>query len=305
MGILCDGVFLVVCVWNRFAFLERTHACPNFNLEDIFLEVCKMNRKETLKREEQEETPCCSVCFQKEEGNKLKLCSGCKKAKYCSKECQLKGWKEGHKKFCKLMRNPDKGKSPVYDRFEKWKEGNIKNLRKIFRSLLFKKDDEDESNSFNLCDDHITILGINYTPSSIQNPFQIGYSQAIADAFFVEGQFTANAGHQLFKYATSEKFFRTLSQDVHLIRTKTMGEREKFSATRLDNESCAGIVGIIVVEMAPVHGFVKAIPEVLRLDYLEEDTTDGPPYHLLIALLNQGIHMTQTVFLSKNEYFTR
>jgi hypothetical protein len=32
----------------------------------------------------------------------LKLCGGCKMARYCSAECQGKDWKMGHKEVCKL-----------------------------------------------------------------------------------------------------------------------------------------------------------------------------------------------------------
>ena len=36
---------------------------------------------------------------------KLRLCAGCKMARYCSKECQKKDWKGGHKKICKMRAN--------------------------------------------------------------------------------------------------------------------------------------------------------------------------------------------------------
>ena len=34
----------------------------------------------------------------------LLRCSGCQTARYCSKECQTKGWKDGHKAVCNLMK---------------------------------------------------------------------------------------------------------------------------------------------------------------------------------------------------------
>ncbi|KUI58554.1 Zinc finger MYND domain-containing protein 10 [Cytospora mali] len=35
----------------------------------------------------------------------LKRCTGCERAGYCSKECQVKGWNEGgHKKDCRILR---------------------------------------------------------------------------------------------------------------------------------------------------------------------------------------------------------
>lgn len=33
----------------------------------------------------------------------FKKCSRCKQACYCSKECQLQHWKNGHKKECKAV----------------------------------------------------------------------------------------------------------------------------------------------------------------------------------------------------------
>mmetsp|Transcript_27761 Transcript_27761/g.64716 ORF Transcript_27761/g.64716 Transcript_27761/m.64716 type:complete len:107 (+) Transcript_27761:260-580(+) len=37
------------------------------------------------------------------EHNGLKMCSGCKKASYCSTECQRKAWKSGHKETCRKI----------------------------------------------------------------------------------------------------------------------------------------------------------------------------------------------------------
>ena len=31
----------------------------------------------------------------------LKICAGCKKARYCNEDCQLADWKKGHKDRCK------------------------------------------------------------------------------------------------------------------------------------------------------------------------------------------------------------
>lgn len=33
----------------------------------------------------------------------LKKCGACKMARYCSKDCQTRHWKEGHKRTCKAM----------------------------------------------------------------------------------------------------------------------------------------------------------------------------------------------------------
>ncbi|BDA50003.1 hypothetical protein COCOBI_15-1310 [Coccomyxa sp. Obi] len=37
----------------------------------------------------------------------LKKCSGCQSVGYCSKKCQIKSWKAGHKQKCKLNSKPD------------------------------------------------------------------------------------------------------------------------------------------------------------------------------------------------------
>jgi hypothetical protein len=44
----------------------------------------------------------CHVCKKSEVdiGKKLKNCARCKVTQYCSRECQLKDWKSGHKKLC-------------------------------------------------------------------------------------------------------------------------------------------------------------------------------------------------------------
>ncbi|KAK0626881.1 hypothetical protein B0T14DRAFT_511249 [Immersiella caudata] len=47
----------------------------------------------------------CDVCAAAAEDVKLKKCTGCKGASYCSKECQAAGWsKEGHKEACGIIR---------------------------------------------------------------------------------------------------------------------------------------------------------------------------------------------------------
>ena len=45
----------------------------------------------------------------------LKTCTGCHLVKYCSKECQAKGWEEFHKKECKFLRGgvPETGNPDV------------------------------------------------------------------------------------------------------------------------------------------------------------------------------------------------
>ncbi|KAG1663883.1 hypothetical protein FOA52_014696 [Chlamydomonas sp. UWO 241] len=44
----------------------------------------------------------CDKCFKRRsDGHKLFGCSGCKAVYYCSKECQNKSWRDGHKRDCK------------------------------------------------------------------------------------------------------------------------------------------------------------------------------------------------------------
>ena len=46
----------------------------------------------------------CGFCREDSSVTKLKQCTKCKTAKYCSRECQSKDWKERHKKDCKEIR---------------------------------------------------------------------------------------------------------------------------------------------------------------------------------------------------------
>jgi hypothetical protein len=48
----------------------------------------------------------CFACNRKERvgGQPLLKCGGCELARYCSKECQAKDWREGgHKQICKTL----------------------------------------------------------------------------------------------------------------------------------------------------------------------------------------------------------
>ncbi|EER05690.1 hypothetical protein Pmar_PMAR011736, partial [Perkinsus marinus ATCC 50983] len=47
----------------------------------------------------------CSGCFSKmgSINGKLKTCSRCKVARYCSTQCQASDWKAGHKRECPLI----------------------------------------------------------------------------------------------------------------------------------------------------------------------------------------------------------
>lgn len=53
----------------------------------------------------QEQPSYCRGCMKDIPVDEVKWCSKCKRATYCSRECQVKDWREGgHKQACKLMR---------------------------------------------------------------------------------------------------------------------------------------------------------------------------------------------------------
>ena len=219
-------------------------------------------------------------------------------------------WKEGgHKVICKMMKNADKGTYPVYDQFEEWKVKNIIKLKKIFRALLFKAPDDDEDgDGYNLCDDHIAVLGIDYTPGA-PNPFQINFSNALPDAFFgcemkalngkskkkmagkgialVEASYAANKDHALMKYVESKSSFLSVHGNVVLSRSKLM--IDMMDCEDKVNQKCEMVLGMIFVKVLPIHGqsIVKTMPEIVSAKALLQDTqcTDR---HTLQALLNAG-----------------
>ena len=50
-----------------------------------------------------------------EDGSPLKMCKGCQAAKYCSKGCLEKDWKEGgHKNACKLIQKCSQSKGGLF-----------------------------------------------------------------------------------------------------------------------------------------------------------------------------------------------
>lgn len=217
-------------------------------------------------------------------------------------------WKEGgHKMMCKMMKNADKGKYPVYDQFEEWKVKNVIKLKKIFRALLFKAPDDDEdSDGYNLCDDYIAVLGIDYTPGA-PNPFQINFSNALPDAFFgcemkalngkskkkmaekgialVEASYAANKDHAFMKYVESKSSFFALHGNVLMARSKLMADLK--NCEKQNDQECEMVMGMIFVNVLPIHGqsIVKTMPEILSVEVLLQETqcTDR---HMLQHLLN-------------------
>lgn len=56
-----------------------------------------------FKSTEKEEIAC-NYCKKPQGTTKLDMCSACKKVYYCSKDCQVKDWKSGHKTQCPLLK---------------------------------------------------------------------------------------------------------------------------------------------------------------------------------------------------------
>ncbi|KAL2135386.1 hypothetical protein VTI74DRAFT_8798 [Chaetomium olivicolor] len=46
----------------------------------------------------------CGSCGKGKEDGGLMKCTGCGEVEYCGKECQVKGWNEGHKGDCKVIK---------------------------------------------------------------------------------------------------------------------------------------------------------------------------------------------------------
>ena len=64
--------------------------------------------RESKKRAEAVDKSKCSECDK--ESRALQMCSICEEAFYCSKECQAKAWKGGHKAVCNIIRETKKAK---------------------------------------------------------------------------------------------------------------------------------------------------------------------------------------------------
>ena len=217
--------------------------------------------------------------------------------------------------MCKLLKNPDKGKNPVFDQFEEWKEKNSIKIKKIFRALLFKMpdDEEEDSDGYNLCEDHFAVLGIDYTPGATV-PFQINFCEAIPDAFFgvdmsatrdvyengkclvemanklntlAEASPINNKDHALKKYIGSNTSFNTMQPTAMFMRAKAMVDVEELKEQT--DQECEPILGMIVVNVSPIHGqgIVKGMPEMCSTKMLMEDT-ETTDRHMLQALLNAG-----------------
>jgi ATP-dependent RNA helicase DHX37/DHR1 len=63
--------------------------------------------------------PACGNLSGSSEGSLLgpgSRCSGCKVARFCSKQCSLAAWKAGHKAVCKRLKKAAAAESPAKDK---------------------------------------------------------------------------------------------------------------------------------------------------------------------------------------------
>ena len=65
---------------------------------------CKCLEKIQIAQKGDPKTGRCCHCFVELPREKIKKCKACKLVEYCSRECQVKDWKNGHKKACKIFR---------------------------------------------------------------------------------------------------------------------------------------------------------------------------------------------------------
>ena len=94
---------------NQEIIAKLLAATEDGTLEEDLSKMAKATNESDEKREQDSQLVCCRChigheTFRLQTGRELLLCSGCKKAKYCSKECRRAGWKSGHKKMCKVLK---------------------------------------------------------------------------------------------------------------------------------------------------------------------------------------------------------
>ena len=73
---------------------------------------------ESFQQPRSQVSSCCDECLISSSEQVLKRCSQCKEVEYCSKKCQSRAWKQGHKISCgKICIRPVPGKG-------EWKSGS-------------------------------------------------------------------------------------------------------------------------------------------------------------------------------------
>ncbi|CAG8976942.1 hypothetical protein HYALB_00008853 [Hymenoscyphus albidus] len=64
----------------------------------------------------------CMSCWKEFYPGSLKKCTGCKRASYCSTECQKNDWGDGHKRFCKFSRGFNSSATEISMPGRTWEE---------------------------------------------------------------------------------------------------------------------------------------------------------------------------------------
>ncbi|ORY68941.1 uncharacterized protein BCR38DRAFT_424825 [Pseudomassariella vexata] len=94
------------------SFLDGSHGVRIEDGDEITIFPCKVDELIKLNTDSikhnwlVEEPKTCHSCGEAKQT--MERCGGCKLAYYCSKDCQVKGWKDkGHKTQCKVLKDPD------------------------------------------------------------------------------------------------------------------------------------------------------------------------------------------------------
>ena len=103
------GRTLCVMFAQRHMFLDLTVGLRVEELDTVQVIKCSLSDLLALSKRYSQCSECCWGCGKTSSGDScgatasLKKCSACKVAHYCSKECQVKDWKETHRRFCKAI----------------------------------------------------------------------------------------------------------------------------------------------------------------------------------------------------------
>jgi len=113
----------------------------------------------------------CGKPANKMPGGRLLTCSACQQVDYCSKDCQIAHWKEGHKNLCKqnvrTKQLMDESISPIFTKaFEQWRSVAsyfmipvvYHLIREKYQSAPFQRDSEIQ---------FVTIFELEYNENSI------------------------------------------------------------------------------------------------------------------------------------------
>lgn len=84
----------------------------------------------------------CFRCFGPGPSDKILKCGGCKRAGYCSKECQKLDWSLGHKKQCKILQDINRFEEERYREKRTWTEYS-RSLLHIVRGMRDSYHDEE------------------------------------------------------------------------------------------------------------------------------------------------------------------